>query len=278
MRSRSWFRCVSLIGIHMLFTTASALTAQDFLNDGPPVVVETTYGPVEGQKIKDIQVFRGIPFAAPPVGPLRFRPPVAPAAWSQPLAAKVRTPACAQVLYYDPTENSNDVMSEDCLTLNVWTPGADTKARPVMVFIHGGALVGGSARNTWYDGTTLARRGDVVVVTIQYRLGVLGFLELAKFGGKEFAESGNVGYLDQVAALQWVHSNIRNFGGNAKNVTIFGESAGGASVYAHMGNSPLGWFISQGNYRERCARRVLHHGRSHNRSTKTLDHRKLEHS
>ena len=236
MSSRCWLCCFGLIGIPMLFATPSPLMAQDFLIDGPPLVVKTTYGPVEGQKIKDVQVFRGIPFAAPPVGPLRFRPPVAPAAWSQPLAAKVRTPACAQVLYYDPTENSNDVMSEDCLTLNVWTPATDTNARPVMVFIHGGALVGGSARNTWYDGTTLVKRGDVVVVTIQYRLGVLGFLELAKFGDKDFAESGNAGYLDQVAALEWVQKNIGNFGGDPKNVTIFGESAGGASVYAHMGN------------------------------------------
>ena len=236
MRSRRWLPCFVLIGISTLFVPPSPLTAQDFMNDGPPIAVKTTYGPVEGQKIKDIEVFRGIPFAAPPVGPLRFRPPVAPTTWSQPLSAKVRTPACAQVLYYDPTENSNDVMSESCLTLNVWTPAADSKARPVMVFIHGGALVGGSARNTWYDGTTLAKRGDVVVVTIQYRLGVLGFLELAKFGVADFAESGNVGYLDQVAALQWVQQNIRNFGGDSKNVTIFGESAGGASVYAHMGN------------------------------------------
>ncbi|HVH85442.1 MAG TPA: carboxylesterase family protein, partial [Terriglobales bacterium] len=233
MRSRRWFWCVSLIGILTLFVAPSPLTAQDFLNDGPTVVANTTYGPVEGQKIKDIEVFRGVPFAAPPVGPLRFRPPVAPAARRQPLPAKLRTPACAQVLYYDPTENSNDVMSEDCLTLNIWTQAADTKVRPVMVFIHGGALVGGSARNTWYDGTTLAKRGDVVVVTIQYRLGVLGFLELAKFGGKDFAKSGNAGYLDQVAALEWVQRNISSFGGDPKNVTIFGESAGGASVYAH---------------------------------------------
>jgi para-nitrobenzyl esterase len=236
MRSRRWFWCIPWIGIQISLAIPLPVAAQDFLNDGPTVVANTTYGAVEGQKINDVEVFRGVPFAAPPVGPLRFRPPVLPAPWSQPLAAKVRTPACAQVLYYDPTENSNDVMSEDCLTLNVWTPGADTKARPVMVFIHGGALVGGSARNTWYDGTTLAKRGDVVVVTIQYRLGVLGFLELAKFGGKDFAESGNAGYLDQVAALEWVQNNVGNFGGDPKNVTIFGESAGGASVYAHMGN------------------------------------------
>jgi para-nitrobenzyl esterase len=233
---RRWFWSIGRIGTLMMIAVSSPLRGQDFLNDGPTVVANTTYGPVEGQKIKDIEVFRGVPFAAPPVGALRFRPPAPPASWSQPLAAKMRTPACAQVLYYDPTENSNDVMSEDCLTLNVWTPAADSKTRPVMVFIHGGALVGGSARNTWYDGTTLAKRGDVVVVTIQYRLGVLGFLELAKFGGKDFAESGNVGHLDQIAALEWVQKNVRNFGGDPKNVTIFGESAGGASVYAHMGN------------------------------------------
>jgi para-nitrobenzyl esterase len=236
MRLGCWIFCFGFAATQILLTSDSKARSQDFLNDGPPVLVKTSYGPVEGQQIKDLQIFRGIPYAAPPVGSLRFRPPVAPTAWSRPLAAKVRTPACAQVLYYDPTENSNELMSEDCLTLNVWTPHADAKARPVMVFIHGGALVGGSARNTWYDGTTLAKRGDVVVVTIQYRLGVLGFLELAKIGGKDFEESGNVGFLDQIAALRWVQRNIANFGGDPKNVTIFGESAGGASVYAHMGN------------------------------------------
>ena len=123
-------------------------------------------------------------------------------------------------------------MSEDCLTVNVWTPRADSKRRPVMVFIHGGALEEGSAADSWYDGAVLAERGDVVVVTLQYRLGALGFLELEEIGGASFAESGNIGLLDQIEALRWVRQNIRHFGGDANNVTLFGESAGGSSIHA----------------------------------------------
>jgi para-nitrobenzyl esterase len=130
----------------------------------------------------------------------------------------------------DPTENNNSVMAEDCLAVNVWTPKVDAKKRPVMVFIHGGAFIDGSARNTWYDGTTLSARGDVVVVTLQYRLGALGFLELSEIAGKEYAPSGNLGILDQIMALRWVHNNIAMFGGDPQNVTIFGESVGATSV------------------------------------------------
>jgi predicted amidohydrolase YtcJ len=121
-------------------------------------------------------------------------------------------------------------MAEDCLALNVWTPRADAKQRPVMVWIHGGGFSAGSARNTWYDGATLAGRGDVVVVSLQYRLGAWGFLELSQIGGEHFLESGNVGLLDQIAALKWVKQNIAAFGGDSNNVTLFGQSAGSASA------------------------------------------------
>jgi len=130
----------------------------------------------------------------------------------------------------DPTENNNSVMAEDCLALNIWTPGADARKRPVMVWIHGGGFISGSARNTWYDGAALAAHGDVVVVTLQYRLGAWGFLELSELGGHDCAESGNLGLLDQIAALKWVKQNIAVFGGDPNNVTLFGQSAGAGSA------------------------------------------------
>src|SRR4051812_48750437 len=125
--------------------------------------------------------------------------------------------------------------SEDCLYLNVWTPAADDRRRPVMVWIHGGAFTSGSGATEWYDGTSFATRGDVVVVTINYRLGALGFLHLGELLGPEYESSGNCGLLDQVAALGWVRDNIAAFGGNPDDVTIFGESAGSMSVASLLG-------------------------------------------
>lgn len=197
---------------------------------GGGTIVQTTSGPVLGDSENGVDVFRGIRFAQTPVGRLRFRPPEPVVPWSYVRPAQDFAPACPQLVGIDPTENNNSVMAEDCLAVNIWTPKVDSRKRPVMVFIHGGAFVEGSARNTWYDGTSLARTGDVVIVTLQYRLGVLGFLELSEIAGEEFAESGNLGILDQIAALQWVKNNIERFGGNPKNVTIFGESVGATSV------------------------------------------------
>ena len=129
---------------------------------------------------------------------------------------------------------TNTVKSEDCLTLNVWTSSLTGK-RPVMVWIHGGAFQFGSGSTAWYDGSQFVDNGEVVVVTINYRLGPLGFLHLEDLFGTEFAGSGNLGVLDQIAALEWVHESIANFGGDPNNVTIFGESAGAASVATLMG-------------------------------------------
>ena len=119
-------------------------------------------------------------------------------------------------------------MSEDCLTLNIWSPGADSQRRPVLVWIHGGGWLIGSGR--LHDGTSLATLGDVVVVTLNYRLGPFGFLHLAELGGEEYTVSGNCGLLDQVAALRWVHDNIAAFGGDPHRITVFGESAGAMSI------------------------------------------------
>ena len=190
----------------------------------------TEAGDVRGSREVGVLVFRGIPYAAPPVGVLRFRPPAPAVQWQGVRDATDFMPACPQVVERDPTENNNSVMAEDCLGINVWTPAADRSRRPVMVFIHGGAFIEGSARNTWYDGSELVRRGNVVIVTLQYRLGALGFLELSQVGGAEYAASGNLGILDQLAALQWVQRNIAAFGGDPGNVTLFGESVGATSA------------------------------------------------
>ncbi len=199
--------------------------------EAPPVLVraQTAQGTVEGEALGGVLAFRGIPYAAPPLGELRFRPPQPPRAWTGVRSALDMSPACPQLIDADPTENNEAVMSEDCLALNVWTPHLDSAKRPVMFWIHGGGFTVGASRNTWYDGRHLAARGDVVVVTINYRLGAWGFLDLSAFGAR-YAGSGNVGLLDQVAALHWVKQNIAKLGGDPDNVTIFGESAGAASV------------------------------------------------
>ena len=189
----------------------------------------TRQGVLEGEAEGQTVAFRGIPYASPPVGALRFRPPQPPATWTGTRPALDMSPTCPQLIDSDPTENGHAVMAEDCLALNVWTPRVDTKRRPVMVWIHGGAFVVGSTRNTWYNGARLAARGDVVVVSINYRLGAWGFLSLPSFG-PAYAGSANAALLDQVAALEWVRANIESFGGDPDNVTIFGESAGASSV------------------------------------------------
>ena len=131
---------------------------------------------------------------------------------------------------------TKSTMSEDCLVLNIWTPALrDHHKRPVMVWFHGGGFSRGSGASPVYDGTNLARKGDVVVVTVNHRLNIFGHLYLARFGGSEFAESGNLGLLDLVLALRWVHINIAEFGGDPANVTIFGQSGGGAKVSVLMG-------------------------------------------
>ncbi|CAO2610295.1 Acylcarnitine hydrolase [Lemmus lemmus] len=207
--------------------------------DSSSPIRNTHTGQVRGSlvHVKDgelgVYTFRGIPFAKPPEGPLRFAPPEPPEPWSGVRDATSEPAMCLQNLETMNPEGLTDMevtmppisMSEDCLHLNIYTPAHAHEGSnlPVMVWIHGGALVAGMASGT--DGSTLAAIEDVVVVTIQYRLGVLGFFST----GDQHAR-GNWGYLDQVAALRWVQENIAHFGGNPDCVTIFGESAGGTSV------------------------------------------------
>ena len=190
--------------------------------------VETTAGTVQGREKNGLHDFRGIPYAAPPVGELRFRPPQPLQPWTGVRDATAFGPMAMQnqgtmeSLFGAPPRP----MSEDCLTLNVWTPACDDAKRPVMVWIHGGAFISGTGATPWYDGRSFAR-DDVVLVTINYRLGAFGFLHVDG--------QGNNGILDQVAALEWVRDNIAAFGGDPGNVTAFGESAGAMSVGTLLG-------------------------------------------
>ncbi len=199
--------------------------------DGEPVVIGTTDGALQGHWHHGVARFAGIPFAAPPVGDLRFRPPQPVEPWTGERPAESFGPICPQ----NPSimdalfGGDSEAWNEDCLYLNVWTPTPEPDAPlPVMVWIHGGGFEMGSGSSPMYDGTHFARSG-VVLVTLNYRLGALGFLEL---GGLDPAEagSGNVGLLDQIAALRWVQANIAGFGGDPGNVTIFGQSAGSMSA------------------------------------------------
>ena len=199
------------------------------------VVVSTSSGSLRGQvSARGVLAFKGVPYAAAPVGELRFRPPVPHAQWEGVREATKIGAICPQNGSMEAMLLGSDMppQSEDCLFLNVWTPACDEATRPVMVWIHGGAYVTGSGSNPWYDGTDLASAGDVVIVTANYRVGSFGFTFVGDAGGERFAGSGNLGLLDQVAVLRWVKDNIANFGGDAGNVTIFGESAGGGSVVA----------------------------------------------
>jgi para-nitrobenzyl esterase len=218
--------------------------------DGP--VVKTTAGAVRGALDGDVEVFKGVPYGAPTGGERRFLPPAPPEPWTGELDCLRVGNACPQPallgggpvadqiagLFVGPGGPFVDTQGEDCLTLNVWTPssgdGAST-SRPVMVWFHGGGWTMGSANSPMYDGAALARRGDVVVVGVNHRLGALGYLSLGEAFGAELATSGSSGALDMVAALEWVRDNVAAFGGDPGNVTIFGESGGGAKVSVLLG-------------------------------------------
>jgi para-nitrobenzyl esterase len=193
-----------------------------------PAVVQTASGSVRGIVAPDHRLFAGIPYAAPPVGPLRWQPPAPAPPWPGVRNATRPGPRCMQ----DSTDlELGRQTDEDCLSLNVWTPPpAADERRPVMVWIHGGSFVNGSGGI--YNASWLATRGDIVVVTINYRLGALGFLAHPAFGPK--GDVGNYGLADQQAALRWVRDNIAKFGGDPDKVTIAGESAGAMSVCDHL--------------------------------------------
>lgn len=211
-----------------------------------PEVVKTRYGLLEGVKENGVIVFKGIPYARPPVGDLRFHSPEEPEAWEGIKRADIFGPICAQ---YPLLNFMADILladyekeCEDCLYLNVWTPSLEKKKRPVMVWIHGGGAMYGSGSQSLYTGELLCEKGEVIVVTFNYRLGVLGNLTHPDLIDEK-GFFGNWGILDMVAALRWVRENIEAFGGDPENVTIFGESAGGWSVCSLM-ISPETWNIT----------------------------------
>lgn len=215
--------------LHILLSAAGLLTAAPAVAASP--VVEAPAGAVEGKTVGKIREFKGIPFAQPPVGPLRWKAPQPLPAWPGVRKAQSFGAACIQPrptavhIYANPPAK----ISEDCLTLNIWAP-ENTKDAPVIVWIHGGALATGYSHEGMYDGAKLAARG-AIVVSINYRLGVLGYMAHPGLSAESpDGVSGNYGLLDQIAALEWVKTNIGAFGGDANNVTIAGESAGALSV------------------------------------------------
>lgn len=203
-------------------------------------IAETVYGKVQGIKLRDIYQFRGIPYGADTGGKNRFMPPQKPDAWTDIRPAVWWGNSAPQIMdnrygnqwaSFADHWNYDDV-SEDCLKLNVWTPAiADGGKRPVMVWLHGGGYTNGNGiEQEGYKGENLSRKGDIVFVSINHRLGPIGFSDLSGVGGEKYKHSGNVGALDMVAALEWVKENIANFGGDPGNVTIMGQSGGGAKV------------------------------------------------
>ncbi len=211
--------------------------------DVRPPVAHTPLGHLAGVTIapddgssdshRPVEVFRGIEYARAPVGGRRFAPPVPSLPWSGTRTAHQFGPMAPQVpgLLESMLDGGSVAVGEDnCLTLNVWTPACDDGHRPVLVWIHGGAFLTGGGGVSWYDGTRFASDGDVVVVTINYRLGVFGFLHL-----QDAPDSGTAGLADQLEALRWVQSNIAAFGGDPDRVTVFGESAGAMSIGAMLG-------------------------------------------
>ncbi len=200
----------------------------------------TRYGRVRGLLKDGVQQFWSVPYGAPTGGENRFMPPRPPVAWggvrdhfqiryAAPIEPGAGEPAPVVLALNRQTE-----VSEDCLTVNVFTPGLDDGQRPVMVWMHGGGFSVGSGNYLLYDGTNLAKKEDVVVVSVNHRLNIFGFLHLADIGGSKWAESTNVGVQDLVAALQWVKDNIENFGGDPDRVTIFGQSGGGGKTTTVM--------------------------------------------
>jgi para-nitrobenzyl esterase len=215
----------------VLVMAPSAADAQN--GASAPPKVQTSLGPVEGLRRDGADVFLGIPYALPPTGERRLAAPVAAAAWTEPLRATIPPSACPQLASPDPAGLASS--NEDCLYLNVWTPtpasGVTSRGKPVMVWIHGGGFVEGYGAAKQYDATRLASSADAVVVTVNYRVGALGFLAAPDLDDADARHvSGNYGLLDLQMALRWVAQNVSAFGGDPGNVTVMGESAGANAV------------------------------------------------
>src|SRR6185503_4955986 len=241
MRRRAFLQSGTLAAAGALVPVpnASAAPQSRITTPMPTVSVETTLGRVRGYIDTRINSFRGIPYAASAAGPNRFLPPRKAQPWTGVRDAielghrspQLDNPRVPEWFVMDRTEPQG----EDCLVVNVWTPGlSDNGKRPVLVWLHGGGFTGGSNGFSVYDGANLARKHKVVVVGVNHRLNAFGFLYLGDIGGEKFANA-NVGMLDIVAALQWVRENIERFGGDPNSVTVFGQSGGGSKVSTLLG-------------------------------------------
>ncbi|WP_417484722.1 carboxylesterase/lipase family protein [Maricaulis salignorans] len=229
----------AFISAAVLFAVSACSSQGASDTDHGTIIIDAPAGPIQGLTLDGLELFRGIPFAAPPVGDARWAPPTRLAAWQETLDATEFRSACMQPgqsaasIYSDTLQP----MSEDCLNLNIWAP-ANADQAPVFVWIHGGSLTRGANSQALYDGSSYAERG-IVFVSINYRLGILGYLAHPELSAESPDDvSGNYGLLDQVAALQWVEENIAAFGGDPDTVTIAGESAGALSV-TYLMASPL---------------------------------------
>ncbi|MET0338547.1 MAG: carboxylesterase family protein, partial [Caulobacter sp.] len=232
--TRRYMLAAAMLGAPMLGAGVSRAAAQD------APIAETQAGRYRGRTIGGVQVFKGMRYGAPTGEAGRFQPPRPP----EPFAGVQDAVEYGDQAPQMPRALADSrPMREDCLRINVWTPHASRlRKRPVMVWLHGGGFEAGSGAAAVYDGTRMAKRGDVVVCTINHRLNVLGFCDLSQAFGDRFAQSGNVGYLDIVAALAWVRDNIEAFGGDPGNVMIYGQSGGGRKVsicFAGKAAAPL---------------------------------------
>jgi para-nitrobenzyl esterase len=228
--------------------------------------VETVHGRVQGENLDGIRVFRGLRYGADTTGTNRFRRPQPPASWTGVFEATAfgdTAPQTFSRLALGGTKGNRPPQGEDCLRLNIWTPGCDGARRPVMVWLHGGGFEAGTGTMQLYDGTRVARRGDVVIVTINHRLNVFGHCHLGDLLGEEFAASANVGFLDVIAALDWVRDNIAQFGGDAGNVTIYGQSGGGRKVSIAMAAVEAHGLFHRGIVQSGSHLRLLERERAH---------------
>jgi para-nitrobenzyl esterase len=222
---------------------AGVLAAPRVFAAGEAPVVETSGGKVRGVTVDDVSTFKGIPYGASTAGPARFLPPQKTKPWTGVLDAFDYGPRAWQFRATPAAVQNNNqrtqAESEDCLVLNVWTAAArGNQKRPVLVWFHGGGFSYGSGAGAQIDGSNLARRHELVVVTVNHRLNIFGYLDLAEMGGPRFAESGNAGVLDLVLSLEWIRDNIERFGGNPDNITIAGQSGGGMKVSTLMAMPP----------------------------------------